>query len=456
MLSFLTIVSLLMGNLTGSVNIFKTEENYSTSPIKIYENGWLEEQYGIKIVHLKGSFYDMGYQYGSLLKYEILKGLRAQKTLLPIFGVTYTEIQEDFWNNQKNYMSEETLDYIQGTADALGINIDDYGWVWLLEGVAYFKLPSPTFDYCSSFAAWGNATSSGELIQVRMIDGPPKCKDPVTGEPFESNPILVVADPDDGNAFAYPTFAGYCAEDGFNEMGISVMSMWSRNNGYKTVHGAPIGTRILETLYTASDIETALSIMTTNKTYGYMMIISDSKIPLSYAVETTGNLTYFGTWDNTIESTYPFWEIDHVVRRINCLYINETFAATQRENYNPKSIRYIISNFPGLRKILGVPEDFGVYSRYCRYQSTSIGIQQNWGKIDLKNAMEIAKKMYLGGYFLPWKLLCIKLKSFETWWIWAVSGKTGDLLISYMTPENPAYKNPSYQFNLFELLESQP
>ena len=40
--------------------------------------GWLEEQNGVKILHLNGSYYDMGYQHGFLLKDEIQECMRTQ------------------------------------------------------------------------------------------------------------------------------------------------------------------------------------------------------------------------------------------------------------------------------------------------------------------------------------------------------------------------------------------
>ena len=455
--SIIILTVLLFGNLNSSAIIVNDLEGKNSSfQIVTYDDGWVEEQNGIKIAHLKGSFYDMGYQYGYLLKYELLKGVRAKATLLPLFNLTYEEIKE-FWNIQKNYMRQETIDYIQGTADAIGLDIEDYGWIWLIQGAAYYKM-SPDADHCSSFAAWGNATRSGELIQIRMLDGPPEAKDPITGELLISTPVLVVADPDEGHAFAYPTFAGYCAEDGFNEMGISVTYMWSRNHGNKSVKGAPIGTRMLETLYSATTIDEALDIMTSNKTYGYNMVVADSKIPIAYAIETTGNLSYSGTWNDTTESLAPFWEIEHVVRRV-CLFINETLSETQREIYNPKALRYIMSCFniaPRLRRLLGINEDFGVYQRFARYNSLSKGVEENWGQIDLENAMQITKNVYNGGYDLAWKLICTKQKYWESWWHWAVCPKTGDFFISYRTPEHLAYENPVNEFNLFEMLNSSP
>ena len=58
------------------------EENKITAG---FSKGWIEVCDGITILHLKGSYYEMGYEYGSLLKEEILYQL---KLILPISFTT--------------------------------------------------------------------------------------------------------------------------------------------------------------------------------------------------------------------------------------------------------------------------------------------------------------------------------------------------------------------------------
>ena len=52
-----------------SISDSEVLNNFSSNTL--LEGGWLERINGINVVHLNGSFYEMGYQYGYLLKEEI-------------------------------------------------------------------------------------------------------------------------------------------------------------------------------------------------------------------------------------------------------------------------------------------------------------------------------------------------------------------------------------------------
>ena len=58
-------------------------DNIANNPL---EGGWIEERDGIKILHVSGSNYEMGYQQGFLLKNEIEQNYRA------IFNLDHEEI----------------------------------------------------------------------------------------------------------------------------------------------------------------------------------------------------------------------------------------------------------------------------------------------------------------------------------------------------------------------------
>ena len=400
------------------------------------KNGWTEKKSNITIVHIKGSFYEMGYQYGFLLHDDILRNLRGLITLLDFFNVTIDDCKE-LWDIQKNYIRQESINYIQGTADALDLDLEDYAFMWVFEGIFY--------SLCTSFAAWGPATTDHELIHVRSMDGPWVLYDPITHEAVQDYPVLVVADPDEGHAFLYPTYAGYVVEDGFNDQGISMCSIWSPNYSDRTIYGAPMGIRTLEVLYSASTAEEAITIVTSNETFGYNFVICDGKKPEGYAVETTANQSYAGTWNDSSETHPPFWKIDHVIRRTNC-FLNTTLAALQREIYNPRDFRYAFNLIP----------NYGWFPIWSRFKAASTGVERTWGRVELENALQILRKVYQGGYTLFWLLICKKQGDIETWWQWSICPRTGDILISFATSQQYAFHNPYTHFNLYELLESEP
>jgi hypothetical protein len=408
----------------------------STSESSNNHTGWIETISNITIVHIKGSFYEMGYQYGSLLHDDIIRNLRGLATLLDFFNVTVNDCKA-LWEIQKNYIRQESIDYIQGTADALNLELEEYAFMWVFEGIFY--------SLCTSYAAWGPATQNKELIHVRSMDGPWILYDPQTHEAVQDYPVLVVADPDQGHAFLYPTYAGYVTEDGFNDQGISICSIWSPNYYDRTVYGAPMGIRTLEVLYSASTAEEAIAIMTENETFGYNFILCDGKKPEGYAVESTANHTYIGTWNDPSESNKPFWKINSVVRRTNC-FLNRTLASLQREIYSPRDFRYVFNLIP----------NYGWFPIWSRFKSVSTGIEKSWGTLDLENSLQILRKVYTGGYTFFWSLICKKQGDIETWWQWSISPRTGDMMISFATSTRYAFRNPYVYFNLYELLDSQP
>ncbi|MCX6667948.1 MAG: C45 family autoproteolytic acyltransferase/hydrolase [Euryarchaeota archaeon] len=426
---FFVCLLLILPSLRMSVDMNATGE---ISPCDFLNGGWLEERDGIKILHLNGSFYEMGYQLGYFLKYEIIRNLRG-------FGLLDT-IQRNksskLWNIQKNYVPPEIVDYIQGTADAIGLSFDDVGCIWIWERNCSL--------HCSSFIADGPATKSNEIIHVYSLDFPVRPSDPITGLCVLGDPVLIVAKPDNGYAFMYPTFAGYVVESGVNEKGISISNTASPCED-ENDYGAPIGIRIFESLFHASNIEEAINILNKNKTFGYDVLISDVNKNEGYVLEQTANLSCISKWNDTNESIRPFYQLSHIIRRTNH-FINPETAATQRDYYNLKDLRYLL-HFR-----------FGPIYEWYRYKAISSGCRKYIGDLDLNNALSLIRNVYLGRYGgVIWYIIKnTGLKKANSWYQWSYSPKTGDMLICYASQDKVASVNPIHHFNFFELLEEEP
>jgi len=302
----------------------------------------------VSLLYLNGSFYQMGLQLGSLIQEEFSINYRAFHSYYEDMGISKTKLI-NLWHKQKSYVPIEVKEFIHGCADAMNLSFDDVACIWVAEGAAYTH-------HCSSFAAWGNATVSGELIHARSLEFPLTIKDPVTGSMIQDYPVIVIADPDDHLAFTYPTYAGYVIEDGMNEEGIAISNMWSPNND-QTSYGAPMGIRIFEALYKASSADEAIDILTSKRTYGYNFIVSDAKVPIGYAVETTASKSYAGTWDDPSEQIAPFWPIEDVVRRSNC-FLDPNLALEQRTvvgNHIHEAGRAVANRRQRFTRLVGFP-----------------------------------------------------------------------------------------------------
>lgn len=437
--SFLLINSLvftpLSKNTTSKLDDIKQNPQLLINT-EIQDRRWDIE--GITIVYLNGSFYEMGYQLGSLIKEEYTINKRAFLHFYQKEGITYTDLT-NLWDIQKYYIPDETIDYIQGAADALNVSFYDVASVWVAEGAAYCR--------CSSFAAWGDATKNGKLIQMRSLEFPLTIKDPQSDNYVQNSPIIVVADPEgeEYNAFIYPTFAGYVVEDGVNDKGIAIGNMWSPNQD-QTMNGAPMGARLFEVLFRASSAQDAIGIITSDRTFGYNFIISDAKVPIAYAVETTASRTYSGTWNDPSESFAPFWPITHVVRRTNC-FLDPSIAKTQRSHYNPHHLSY----WMGLLK--SNPEPWVVI--WNHYKALSKGIESLHGDLDVNNTVYMVRDVYHGGYDPIWNMI-LKLNSeWTTWWQWTTCPASGEIKISFADEKTSAHHNPVFSFNFLKTIEHQ-
>jgi len=84
------------------------------------KDGWLEVQNEVKILHVSGSNYEMGFQHGLLLKEEVKENLRA---FLNYSNVSFDDLL-NIWNIMKNYIPQDYIDEIQGIADGAEVNFE--------------------------------------------------------------------------------------------------------------------------------------------------------------------------------------------------------------------------------------------------------------------------------------------------------------------------------------------
>jgi hypothetical protein len=304
-------------------------------------------------------------------------------------------------------------------------------------------------------AAWGPATIDGKLYHLRSMDWfVTQIIDPETGKFVFDNQILLLRKPEGGYASLSPTIAGQLACDGgINEKGIASSTKLSWIKEDISNYACPMGVRQKMALDQASTIEDVITIINSSRTRGWNFIVSDGKIPVGYAVEQTANVSYIGSWDDPVESTKPFWSIDHVVRRGN-LFINPECAAVQRTHYYPWSfIRYFIFGY--LARILGFYkfENYYFYPQWMRYKGLSIGIEEIWGTMDLNTTMSMLRSVYRGETLDVMDFKKQFIFATNTAYQWVACPETGDIVISFSSGETNAHENPVHYFNLFDLLE---
>lgn len=425
---FVTVIVLLSLPISQSIQVTDEFDNHH-----IISKSWIREENDLKILFINGSHYEMGYQQGVFLKDEIHQNLRA------FIGNSTQKFNDlmKIWDRMKDYVPSEYHEEIQGIADGAELSFEQ-----VIAGYMEFSRSGLA---CFGLSVWGEATLNGGLIHTRSFDQPLDIIDYESGIPAYENNVLIIRKPENGYASIAPSIAGIAhSGGGFNEKGIALGQQvcWSND---QTLYGTPSLFKTLMVLDRADDIDDALHILTNNLTIGWNYVVSDAKVPIAYAVELTGNLTYVGTWNNSVESINPFWQIEDVVRRTN-FFIEPTIASTQRDRYNPSTVK----SFIDLVKRTDI-----FYAVWRSYKGISDDIEDHWGLLDLEKSMDMIRQGYAGETDILLKLIVTLAEgtSFNRAWnMWAADPINGDIFVCFAEDDRVAYENEVYKFNLYELL----
>jgi hypothetical protein len=420
-------------------SVTTNEGNVATVNMEILDGGWLEERDGVKILHVSGTNYEMGYQHGYLLKDEIEQNYRAI-FCNDVNGETYNFIL-DVWNTEiKFHIIQEYIDEIQGLADGSGMTVDDV--IVFLIGQDFFV---PAEMGCMEMAAWGPATVDGELRHMYSSDWHLQVRDPESGVYMQENQFMMLRQPENGHDSLQFCYAGAfpgCGGVNEHELAISIEASGSTEF---TFDAAFFWFRVLMVLDYASSAEEAIDIMDASRCGGMNYIISDGKTPIAFVFEETVNFSYVGTWDDEIESLPPFWDIDHVVRRKN-MYIHPDTSATQRPFYDPR-IFYLNSIYTG--------QDYFNTWRY--YKTLSEEIDNLWGTLDNDNIMSMVLSIYRAETDIVLRFYeILGLEQFPSHHQWVICPATGDIVVSFADGELRAQYNDTHYFNFYNLLEAEP
>lgn len=386
----------------------------------------------ITVLHLNGSHYEMGYQHGWYLREMVQQNLRAFRFYSELSFEDLLEI----WYKMEPYVPQQYLDEIQGIADGANVSFEDVV-------AAYMDIVWGDRG-CFGFAAWGPATQDGSMIHTRSFDLPFDVRDPESGRYVHENHVLIIRHPEDGIASVSASAAGSMhGGGGINAEGIAIGQQvcWSNDQTYS---GVPAMFRTQMVLDYADSIYTALDYLTSNSTLGWNFVVSDSTIPIAYVVESTANRSYVGTYNHSIESTEPFWGMDHIVRRTN-FFIDPDIASTQRHRYDPSGLGGFLNYF-----ITG--EFFLVIWR--AYKVLSNDLQAKWGYLNCNSSSALMQQSYRGDTDLLLKIIIFLAEgtSFtRAWNQWTACYDTGEYAVCFASHDRIAYFNPIHYFNLDQL-----
>ena len=239
----------------------------------------------LAVLHLYGSTYEQNLAYGQLMRREVaalapraLAYMYAQVNastdlswLTPAVREAVLEWGVDAaldvtWNATAPFTPPHWADALRGLADGSGVDAAS------LRRVA--MIAEWTRASCSMLGAWGPASASGRLAQLRALDWD-------TDGPFQEFPVLAVFHPNAGEGFAYATlgWSGMLgAITGVSQSGLALSEkVWDAYKGSFSIFGYAWNFLFQDVLQYDADTDAALSRMATaNRTCAVWLGLGDA------------------------------------------------------------------------------------------------------------------------------------------------------------------------------------
>jgi isopenicillin-N N-acyltransferase-like protein len=231
--------------------------------------GFLEEVNGYRVLHVKGTPYEMGFQQGALLKDDIremvhfLFEVKAKEMKVELGGVNLLNPKRAIGGiaaTQKKYVPERFYEEMRGLADGAGMEQQD-------AIVANFI---PELFHCSGFALSGSSTKDGTLYHGRILDYGCDWK-------LQEHAILTIAEPEGKIPFVNVTYAGFIGSvTGMNARSVSIGEMGGRGLGHW--EGVPMAFLVRMALEEADDLDEAIAVFRDHpRTCEYYYVVADGK-----------------------------------------------------------------------------------------------------------------------------------------------------------------------------------
>jgi hypothetical protein len=240
-------------------------------------NGRLEWVDGTRVLVLKGTPEEMGHQHGVLLKKDIRRLVDHM-----LFGVGVgSSFEKGQWvfgeieaaqQRLTPFMDERYFREMDALASAAGLPREEVR-------LANFF---PEMFHCSGFAVFGKATVDGKLYHGRVLDY-------MRGLGLEQSAVVMVFQPDRGNAWANVGYAGFIGSvTAMNEKHLAIGEMGGKGQGHWD--GKPMAELVREVMEKANTLDEAVDIMRKGpRTCEYYYVISDAKSKRAVGIAATAD-----------------------------------------------------------------------------------------------------------------------------------------------------------------------
>ena len=229
--------------------------------------GYLETVDGYRVLHLKGTPDEMGYQHGVLMKEAVRQnvafllkdgpedameflGMKLSRPMIArgLMGTFEAQVPQRFMQEMK--------------ALARGAGLEE----WQVIGSNLI----PELMHCSGFALLKKATATGKLYHGRVLDYGVEMR-------LQDHAVLILQEPQDGIAFANVSYAGFIGSvTGMNVEQVSIGEMGG--GGVGQWNGIPMSFLVRMVLSDARTLQEAIDVFQKNpRTCEYYYVIADAR-----------------------------------------------------------------------------------------------------------------------------------------------------------------------------------
>ncbi len=206
----MAVPGLAVPSLVYTTSIYITPQDYPEYPSTKYND------YRYPLLVLRGSPYEMGLDYGDLMRNEIINHANYVFNNLGRFGVTQSAL-DTAWNTQQAVLDERILQELQGIADATGINYDTLGKLQLVELLSPYSTTK-----ASGALLWSTATNMPSFFDLSPLVQTYSLNRQLYSGGQQSYPVVIYYIPENGFPHAIFTFAGMViSRAGVNAAGLT-------------------------------------------------------------------------------------------------------------------------------------------------------------------------------------------------------------------------------------------
>jgi len=226
----------------------------------------------IKILYVKGTPYEMGFQHGRLLRDDVQANVHRVIKFAKILGTE--DILDEAYDLMAPYIPIEEREEMRGLAHGADIPLRVIHWFHAVPEISEYG-PKRKFlkqTSCSNVVTFGKSTADGELYHLRVLDW-------IREMGVQRRPVILVHRPDSGNASVTFSFAGFIGcISGMNEKRMSFGEMGYGDPPGESLEGIPfvfLFRRLMREAHTLDDVRSI--IQNAQRTCSYIFMITDAK-----------------------------------------------------------------------------------------------------------------------------------------------------------------------------------